>query len=60
MLIAMALQGGETSRELAETDRILADYRERRDQLIRELEDLRVNLRRIRDATKERKGDDRV
>jgi hypothetical protein len=60
MLMAMALQGGETSRELDEAERILADYRERREQLVRELEDLRANLRRVRDATKGREDDDRV
>lgn len=60
MLMAMAFQGGETSRGLDEAERILADYRQRREQLVRELEDLRANLRRVRDATKDREDDDRV
>lgn len=59
MLVAMALQGQDTGRQLAETERILADYRATRERLRRELEDLRANLQRVRDAARtEEAGND--
>lgn len=55
----MPTTADRAERSLAEVERVLMAHRLTRERLIRELEELRENLRRVRDAA-QTEGDDRV